>query len=516
MARKKTTPAVPKKVEPVVAAEVATIDTTAPEASSDASNQESEENGQRSSTIPEPQDSNSASTGTEPESDPAVGTAPAAEDSLSEEEPTGDQPPVDLDDADQEPATEESEVTDSALEDKVDEEGLEAAALAANELLNVTVTPPVETTPPVDEVLAEPEVLTKPIAEWTLDEVKDFIQGKIKKPASITEKEVVLRGGDFIFEVDHDYKHWGFKDIHNWLKHDKKPTKTIGGFYKLDPLRLSKVATAWTRDELVDFLKGELKATRNASEEELEQAVVLKWQLSELWTADEVKDYVLFNRAPQLTENGYLLNDVVRTKKPAVYWTMSELKAFATGEVSETQAASSKSLFDEIRNRLNISDSYTDERIVQLMKDYVEEPLPMSLIFVQHNLEKYKEKMGKGQPVDEAGAAAAQGLLFNTLSRVLRLEAREFVDGWTMILDFINANISTMFDERHSFRGMSVVQLSDRDRRNFEQLLNLVIKTSNPATRYLEAKNTNFTAALGGVTDETIRQRVLSYYQVGH
>lgn len=504
MARKKNTTTSPK-VEPVVAPEVAVTDTTIPEVSSDTSNIESEENGTRISVGTEPQDSDP--TGTTPGSsiDSTIGNETTTETSLIEEGSAGEQPPADL--------TESLDEVKAVLDNVAEQPPVDEAAFF--ETSTVDVVPVVELPVPT-EVAPTVEVLDKPIAEWTLAEVKDFVHGKIKKAASITEKEVVMRGGDFTFEADHEHERWGFKDIHKWLKTDEKPTKTLGGFYKNDPLRLSKVATAWTEEELIDFLKGELKATRNASEEELEQAVTLKWRLSELWTADEVKDYVLFNRAPQLTENGYLLNDVVRAKKPAGYWTISELKAFAIGEITETEAASSKSLFDEIRNRLTITDSYTDERIVQLMKDYVEEPLPMSLIFVQHNLEKYKEKMGKGQPVDEPGAAAAQGLLFNTISRVLRLEAREFVDGWTMILDFINANRNTMFDERHSFRGMAVVQLSDRDRRNFEQLLNLVIKTSNPATRYMEAKNTNFTAALGGVTDETIRQRVLSYYEVSH
>jgi hypothetical protein len=359
-----------------------------------------------------------------------------------------------------------------------------------------------------------PDVIDKPIEQWSLEETAAFVRGESKKPVSITEREVIERARQLLFNVCQKWECWGVRDIHAFLKDGTRPTPTSGGFYTNDPARAEKKADNWKEEELVDFLKGELKETRTANEVELYQTIATKWRLSPAWNEEEIKEFVLFNRSPKLSVGGYWANDVVREAKPAVYWTKNELMAFVSGEISATAVAPEKELYAEVRIRFGVDDSYSVERLNQLLKDYIEEELPMSLLFVKSNLDNYAAVMGKGAAVTEQGAGQAQALLYNTFSRVLRLEGRLFVDGWTMILDFVSAHRNTMFDERNSYRGVAVTTLSDRDRRNHEQLLNLVIKTSMPESRYAEAVNTNFTVALDGITDEGIRQRILSYYQI--
>jgi hypothetical protein len=388
-----------------------------------------------------------------------------------------------------------------------------------------TVPPVVEDTPPVDDETPPGDeastevpavaVIAKPIAEWTLEEIVAFVKGEADKTGAVTEKEVVQSGIRYVKVIDANWEKWGFKDIYDWLKDDVLPVPTSGGFYLRDPARLNKSPHEWTEDELVDFLKGELPASKNAQHEDLEDMVRVKWRLVQPWSDAEVKEFVLLNHTPLLTENGYWKNDNVREQKPSKYWTTNELKAFAAGEIDGTANASEEELWVEIRNRFDVSQDFTVERLQQILAEYKEEELPMSLQFVRHNLDRYNGTMGKGVQVNEAGAAAAQGLFYSTVQRVLRLSGQEFVDGLTMILDFVHQHRTTMFDESHSYRGVAEMQSSDRDRRNHEQLLNLIIKTSNPETRYKEAKNTNFLAALNGIVDEEIRQRVLSYYQVG-
>jgi hypothetical protein len=371
--------------------------------------------------------------------------------------------------------------------------------------------------PPVVEASAStvaPDVINKPIEQWTLEDTAAFVRGESKKPISITEREVIERARQLLFNVCQKWECWGVSDIHAFLKDGTRPTPTSGGFYKNDPARAEKKAANWKEEELVDFLKGELKETRAANEVELYQVIAIKWRIVPAWSEADIKEFVLFNRSPKLSVGGYWSNDVVREAKPAVYWTKNELMAFVSGEISATAKAPEKELYAEVRVRFGVDDSYSVERLNQLLKDYIEEELPMSLLFVKSNLDNYAVVMGKGAPVTEQGAGQAQALLYNTFSRVLRLEGRLFVDGWTMILDFVSANRNTMFDERNSYRGVAVTTLSDRDRRNHEQLLNLVIKTANPESRYAEAVNTNFTVALDGISDEAIRQRILSYYQI--
>lgn len=359
------------------------------------------------------------------------------------------------------------------------------------------------------------EVLSAPVANWSLDQVRAVIRGELKKHSSISEKDVVERGREFAFKADAGHASWGFKDVFRWLKTDELPVKTKSGFYPNDPLRTAKQACEWTQEELVAFLKGEIRATVQAPVELLLDTIRVEWRIDAPWSDEEVKDYVLFNRRPEQTASGHWVNDCVRARKPAAHWATNELLAFIRDEIPATEAAPETELFKEIRQRFNVSENYTPDRLKHHLSEYKEEPLPMSLEFVKHNLNQYREGMGKGAAVTETIAAGYQDLLYRTIGRVTRLEGREFSDGWTMILDFVHANRTTMFDERRAFRGITVLKLSDRDRKSFEQLLNLAIRTAAPATRYAEAKNTNFTVALRGLTDESARQRILSYYQIG-
>lgn len=376
----------------------------------------------------------------------------------------------------------------------------------------------VEPEPVQDPVAAVEEpaaiVFDKPLASWTLDEVRAVIAGDLPRPANVTERDVVERGRSFAYRVDPDHAMWSFREVFTWLKTNELPKTTSGGFYLSDPTRLAKKAHEWADGELIDYLKGELSATLVAPEEELMEAVSIMWKLPAEWSDDEVTDYVLFNRQPQKSPSGFWINDRVRMRKPAHYWTLRELLAFVRGEIPATTVASEEALYNTIRERFDVSESYTQERLLQLLADYKEEPLSMALQFVKHNLDTYAAGMGKGVMVNEDGAAGFQILLHNTISRVLRLDGREFVDGWTMILDFVNAHRTTMFAEHNSYRGIAKVKLSTRERGNFEQLLNLVIKTSNPTQRYAQAQKTNFEVALNGIADEAVRQRVLAYYQV--
>jgi hypothetical protein len=56
--------------------------------------------------------------------------------------------------------------------------------------------------------------------------------------------------------------------------------------------------------------------------------------------------------------------------------------------------------------------------------------------------------------------------------------------------------------------------MSDRDKKNFEALLDLAIRTSDPSTRYSSAKRTNLEVSLRGIPSEPVRQLVRAYYQV--
>ncbi len=409
----------------------------------------------------------------------------------------------------QEPAVQE----DSAVIEQV-APVVEAPAVVVEEPAPVVeeTAPVIEPTPEVEEPVVVDELAGLPVNKWTLDQVQRVLRNELKRPIDVAETSIVERGASFVHQVDSNYEAWSFRDVYRWLVDGRLPKRTDNGFYKNDPRRERKLAREWTNEEVVEFLRGNIKATVNAPADEIYQTAAILWSIPSTWSNVDIREYVLYNRQPAVSPKGLLINDAVRNKKPATYWTKDELVAFATGDIPPGEVANEDQLFKEIRLRFNLSDTYSNERLTQLLKEYKEEPLPMSLQFAKYNMEQYARNMGQGVAVDETGAAANQTSLYHTMTKLLRLEGRDFMDGWTMLLDFVNANRTTMFSEKQCFRGIRSMKLSDRERQNFEQLMNLVIRTANPNTRYAQVKDINFEVVLRGISDENIRQRVMSYY----
>jgi hypothetical protein len=162
--------------------------------------------------------------------------------------------------------------------------------------------------------------------------------------------------------------------------------------------------------------------------------------------------------------------------------------------------------------------SYPDRLDLATVKKHIatliEEERPMSNVIIKQNLDEYLKGMGPGKRVSEADAAGYQTLMYNTLVRVLAMRGREFTDSWGEVLDFFNINLKSMFDAGRAFRGIGQLNLSSRDRKNFEQLMNLLIKTASPATRYQQAKNTSFETVLRDMPSEEIRQQLLAFYNL--
>lgn len=387
-----------------------------------------------------------------------------------------------------------------------------APAVVVEEPAVVVEPAPVVVPVVVEEPVVVDELAGLPVNKWSLDQVQRVLRNELKRPIDVAETSVVERGASFVHQVDSNYEAWSFRDVYRWLVDGRMPKRTDNGFYKNDPRRERKLAREWTNEEVVEFLRGNIKATVNAPADEIYQTAAILWSIPSTWSNVDIREYVLYNRQPAVSPKGLLINDAVRNKKPATYWTKDELVAFATGDIPPGEVANEDQLFKEIRLRFNLSEAYSNERLTQLLKEYKEEPLPMSLQFAKYNMEQYARNMGQGVAVDETGAAANQTSLYHTMTKLLRLEGRDFMDGWTMLLDFVNANRTTMFSEKQCFRGIRTMKLSDRERQNFEQLMNLVIRTANPNTRYAQVKDINFEVVLRGISDETIRQRVMSYY----
>lgn len=351
--------------------------------------------------------------------------------------------------------------------------------------------------------------------KWTLQELQAWAKGEIKSGPHISDKQLQVAARAYVtVHQDTNGAEWSDREIHAWLKTGETPKKTTGGFYPNSPVRALRNAGEWKREELTDYLRKEIPATKNATYEDLHYAICAKWDCPITWTEADVVAFVLKNIQPKMTSNGLYVNDQARQYKPAVYWKQSELKAWGLGELPASDVASDDDLRLEVCKRY----SYPDRLDVATVKKHIatlkEEERPMSNVIIKSNLDEYFKGMGPSRRVSEADAASYQTLMYNTLVRILAMRGREFTDSWGEVLDFVNANLKTMFDAGRAFRGIGQLNLSSRDRKNFEQLMNLLIKTANPATRYQQAKNTSFETVLRDMPSEEIRQQLLAFYNL--
>ena len=310
-------------------------------------------------------------------------------------------------------------------------------------------------------------------------------------------------------------KEWSKEEVLRFTRTGELPKKSSGGFYLDSPLRASKIAQEWSKEELLDFFKGELKATKNASEEALINEAIIKWNMSPRWSERDIRDYILTGKEPASNKDGILVHDQLRRLKPAYHWSRKELKAWARGEIRSTKAAPDKDLIQSIKIHYQLSEEHSKEFVIELLSNLKEEPATMAEIVIQHNLETYAREMAPGKPLTETQAANYQQLLYATLIRILKMEGSEFVEHWTMLLDFVHVNRATLFHELRAYRGVSALTLAARDCRNFEQMMNLLLKTCDPAVRYSSSKVLNYDVVLGEIANEETRQKLLAYYRIG-
>lgn len=225
-----------------------------------------------------------------------------------------------------------------------------------------------------------------------------------------------------------------------------------------------------------------------------------------------VKDFLVNGVVPKVT---LAMLDIFKLK-PARYWSDEEIRLFAIGEINATEVATASNIYDEYRRRNEVSkNNFNDQRIQTILSESEKVKKPMSQTILEAELKKYAEEMAPSSTVTEVKAGAQQASLNRQLRRTIKLPANEFEQAWTTILDWFHQNRETLFTEKRALRGLSESGLYGRDLYTFEQLLTLCVRTADPSVRYNMNKNINFGAVLEKITDESIRQKVLSYYRVG-
>lgn len=356
----------------------------------------------------------------------------------------------------------------------------------------------------------------KELSEYSVHELWAHHKNEITLKAKGSKQEYLNRLRQLLIVTRFpEIAEWSDKELVEYIATETKPKLTKSGFYQDSPVRAAKGSLEWTKPELVAFLKGELPASKNAVDSQLIEAIYRKWLIPFAWSEQQARDYVLRNITPKQTSDGVWIQDQTREYRRAFEWTFLELRAWARGLITPGRFATEEDLVSELRIRLNMTAPLSGQMLKQLLSNLPEEPVKMSLQYIEEALKEYEAGMALGKPLTEKDAAAFQAKFYRTLNRVLNEKGRDFTEGWGRILNFVNTHSNSLFSLTAAYRGFGQLNLSDRDRKNFEQLLTLIMRTSNAATRREQVKGINFNYVLRGILNEDVRHQIQAFYNLG-
>ena len=125
----------------------------------------------------------------------------------------------------------------------------------------------------------------------------------------------------------------------------------------------------------------------------------------------------------------------------------------------------------------------------------------------------YVEAMQPNCRQNDMTAAAQQGRLWTALTHVVKgYEGEKFHKAFADILAIFADNQKTCFSERLMLRGFTQVNITKGDRRLFEDLLTLLVNTSDVKGRPLALKNIDLAKAVEPF-GEAIKQKIASFYK---
>jgi hypothetical protein len=301
---------------------------------------------------------------------------------------------------------------------------------------------------------------------------------------------------------------WSREDMLLYLIKGVYPSKTGRNNWIYDARRSHRVK-AWTASEILDFIEGKLQLGAHVDETTAWEEAYARYKAPSSWTIEAFKEYVCTGSVPEYTANGVLVNDRQRDQKQVHHLTFRELRAALLGNIA-TQFKHEQ-LLSQYRKRLGISESYSEERLLAEMPNQPDE-VSMDNSILRAKLDEYKVAISKNPgTLTEATAGACQGMLYKAIRQVTKREFNEFVEGWNIILDFVNENYTALFDPYKARRGWSEVALSKSQLQLFEDLMTVIISTREPGNRASSLSH-NLEIVLRHLPEENERQNFFMYY----
>jgi len=334
------------------------------------------------------------------------------------------------------------------------------------------------------------EAPIKPLNEWTTAALRVYLEGQVGKDPAYA---------------------WSRDQMLTWSETGAYPKKTHRGNWIYDARR-THVTKSWSANELMDFIDGNLVLDKNIQEHDVWEEAYRRWKAPVGWTQEAFREYVYGGTQPERTASGVLVDDRMRDQKQVHHLTYRELRAALLGEIKVPHKH--EDLVSQLRKRLGLSENHSEQRLLEMLPNTSLE-VSMDNTLLRAKLEEYQAAITRNPAtMTEATAGACQGMLYKAVRAVIKREYNEFVEGWNIILDFVNEQYANLFTPEKRARGWSQVNLSKQQLQLFEDLLTVLIATREPGNR--GARNTyNLEIVLRHLPEENERQNLFIYYSNG-
>ncbi|MGG4591777.1 hypothetical protein ACLPJK_26320 [Pseudomonas aeruginosa] len=356
----------------------------------------------------------------------------------------------------------------------------------------------------------------KPVDALSVEELAAFCRGEITLTQFMGTRQCVpLARNRLILTRGDTFAHWSDDEIYRYLKEGTAVNQTASGLWPNDPVRARLSAREWSNAEMVAWLKGEIEPTRRAPHNALVNALHVKYRLDPAWSFAEIRRYVLEGTLPPKTSTGVWVNDCERDDKPVGQWTTAELIAYCRGEIHAGTQQTDDVIIEHVCDRFNYPRGLSSNQVKQLVGTLKKEPVNMSLDFITTGLSEYKQVMDIARLSNEREQGVAQGKLYRIIMRTTMLEGADFIQGWSKILAFFHAHARTLFAVENRTRGWGYLDMADRDRQNFERLINLLALTASPSGRKAALRNSvRLDYSLKNLRNQKAQQRIVAFYEM--
>jgi len=366
-----------------------------------------------------------------------------------------------------------------------------------------------------DGVLVEDRLRdTSTPVKWTWKELQALNRGEISAEFSPDCVAFMTRVRELIrIQYGHNDVNWSDREVLMFLERQTVPRALESGVYLNDPTRIYRSASEWREVELKAWLSGDIQPTEAATEEQLWHETYVRFKVPVFWYREDAKSYVLHGTEVPATPSGIWLRDRNRDARPAKHWTRREIKAWCRGLILPGINASSEELVNQASRLFGVSALLDDDSIKRRIAEITEESMTMTVKFVTDDLASYAQ--GREAAGSNAlKAAPYQTLLERCISRVLRLEGEDFVQGWTELLLFFHKHSTGITSAKKLYVGVGQMAITPKGLRNFQNMTAILMTTCDPANRDRAVRLTEWTTALKELPNEKARQGLLAYYGV--